>query len=910
MAGYFDTHRHSEYSTFDGFGKPEELAAYAKSIGYTSLGLTDHGNTNGLVKHYYGCKKAGIKPILGVEAYMLPKYHTKHRGYHLCLFAANAEGYKNINTMQYMGEMQKYYNPILDFGILDKHSEGVIATSACVQGYLAKAIIAGKQKLAYKFADRMQQIFGDNFYIEIQPYKIDDKGTQEIVNVASMEIASKLGIKCILTSDSHRGALDDFDTYLKMHEIAGHDLDHIADTYLERYMPREKDICNRFVKMHQNDLGSLTKAVSACEHMIKNLEEIEKKVDGNIFDHFKETLPTFEKGKTSAKLLEDHVKAGLKKRGKFTKKYIDRAREELLTVFKLHFEDYFLMVEDYVKWAKSNGIVVGPGRGSGCNFLINYALGITEVDSVYFDLEPRRFLMRERAKMPDIDLDFETGRRAEVINYLLKRYAGKSARICSYGLYKVDNLVNDLAKVCGLASDQNTEESIARENAKEISYIKSAIKTYDDGEGNINVDLLSKSEIAMKYNKRYDNIIKHFCKLYKKVRYIGTHSAGVAITDSNILERTALRVINGEVYTSYDLEDMEDIGVIKFDMLGLSTMSEIGECRRAFGIKNFKEDMLSDPEVIQAFSDGNCDGIFQFEKPASQKMLRDIHANCFNDVVAVNAMNRPGPLSMRVPEIYAKNKMENTGEPSYFNQWLSSTYGTILYQEQVMRMCVDIAGMSWDDAYMVSKMQIGGLNYDRFMKNDFERLSKMFMDGCVNMGVPGDVAENTFKKFMYYSFNQGHSVGYSLITIEQMYYKMHDPITFWYAKMRYEKNESKYYKFCMCAAKDGVVIFLPHVNYSDVKTIVRKVDGEEILQQGLSEIKNIGDGAAEAIATERKKHGVFISYDDFYDRMIFKGSAVNKRVVNALLNTGALQFNKKMYIKAVTQYNTALICRK
>lgn len=908
--GYFDTHRHSEYSSFDGFGRPAELALYAKSIGYTALGLTDHGNTYGLVKHYYGCRKAGIKPILGVECYMMPKWEEKHRGYHLCLFAMTAEGYRNINTMQYLGERHKYYNPIVSFDDMAGRTDGVIASSACLSGYMARAILAGKPEKAQKFAARMRQLFDGRFYVEIQPYKVDSQGTQERVNVALMQIAEEMGLPMILTSDSHRGAEDDFETYLKMHEIAGHDLKEITDTYQERYMPTQEDIVGRFVEMHHEYFGSVDGAKWAADEMVANLEEIEAMVDPDIFERFEETLPVFDPSQDSQELLQKNVMQGLHDRGKLTEKYIDRAKEELETVFALHFEDYFLMVQDYVRFAKSKGIAVGPGRGSGCNFLINYALGITDVDSVYFDLEPRRFLMRERAKMPDIDIDFEPSRRGEVIAYLLEKYKGRSARICSYGLYDVDSLINDLAKCCGLPTDTNQLEETVKDNAAVIRIIKSMIRTYADEDGNIDIAKVAKDDVLEGYNWEYDNIITHFCKLYKKVRYIGTHAAGVAITNSNILERTALRIINGEVYTSYDLADMEDIGVIKFDMLGLKTLSELRECRELSGGEPFNETMLGDEAMLASFADGNCEGVFQFEKPAAQKMMRNIHVTKFNDVVAVNAMNRPGPLSLDVPNMYASNKIDAQSEKGYFDDWLGDTYGTILYQEQVMRMCVDIAGMGWDDAYMVSKMQIGGMNYDRFMQNDYQRLSSMFIVGCAERGIPEDVAEDTFRKFMYYSFNEGHATGYSLISAEQEYQKTHYPAYFWYAKIKYADEESRYYRYCLGACKDGVIIFLPHVNLSSAFTSLRKEEGEAVIQQGLQDIKKVGPKAAEAIVKERKAHGIFRGIDDFLDRMTYTRSPVNKGVLGVLEETGALCFNKIKYIRAVRQYNRSLYMRR
>lgn len=394
-----DLHRHDECSTFDGFGKPEELAALAKKLGHTSLGTSNHGNTNGLVRHYFACKEEGIKPILGCEGYFLPKYKTQTRGYHLCLFAKNSQGYTNLNTLQYEGEKQKHYNPIWDFDLLKQYHEGLICTSACVAGYLAQCIKNDKKKQAIKYLEKMVEIFGDDFYIEIQPYAISEEGLQEKVNVESIKLAKKFGIKCILTSDSHYGSKDDFDTYLKMHEIAKHNSMDISATYGERYMPTKKEIMMRFYKMHKGNFGNSV-AKSMAKEMVDNLQEIEYKVDENILDELELKLPQFDETKDSTELLREKIKTGLKKRGKWNKKYAERIKEEMKVIEYHGFQDYFLMVADYTNWAKEHGIMVGPGRGSGCNCLVNYALNITDVDPILFDLDFSRFLRIDKKKMP------------------------------------------------------------------------------------------------------------------------------------------------------------------------------------------------------------------------------------------------------------------------------------------------------------------------------------------------------------------------------------------------------------------------------------------------------------------------------------------------------------------------------
>lgn len=892
-----DLHRHSEYSTFDGFDKPAHLAQIAKQLGYTALGISDHGNTNALVNHFFACQDEGIKPVMGVEGYFLPVHKEKTRGYHLCIFAKDKIGYGNMNRLQFEGEKQKYYNPIWDFKLLEKYSEGIICTSACVASYLAQAIKNDNKKQAIKFLEKMVDIFGDDFYIEAQPYKISEEGLQEKINVESIKLGKELGIKCILTSDSHYGLKEDFDTYMKMHEIAKHDGMDIAETYGERYMPTEKEIMERFVEMHKDDFG-LKGARKLAKEMVRNLEEIEDKVDGNILNELELALPQYDETQDSAKLIKKKIKQGLKERNKWNKKYAMRVKEELEVIHYHGFEDYFLMVADYTNWAKEQGIAVGPGRGSGCNSLVNYALAITDVDPVLFDLDFNRFLRIDKKKMPDIDLDFETARRAEVIEYLLEKYPKNAAQICSYGLYRVDNLINDLAKTCAL-----------EDNKEEIKQVKKFISS-NIHEGVLDMDAVTKSQEARIWNAQYDNIIKHFSKLYNKVRFIGTHAAGVAITSGNILDYTAIRTDKtGKHFTSYDLNDMERINVIKFDILGLTTMSSIGELRRMTGNSEFNEDWVNDEKIIEAFGEGDCNGVFQFEKKSVQDMLKLINADSFGDVIAASAMNRPGPLSLRMPEIYAANKTDKAHIDNSlpYSKYLEETHGCVIYQEQVQAIAVNIGGLEWPEADKILKMQRGGTEKAiRNFEEGYDKFVKKFEKGAKRYGMDKEQAFEIFDSFFNYAFNKGHSTGYSLISVEEMYYKVYHPTEFWYTKMKYSGDDGKIAMYKADAVKDGAVIFLPHVNYTGDYAL-RTMGGDKVIQEGLRSIKGVGEKAAAEIEAEKKANGIFTSYDDFYDRC--KSRVVNVRVLRLLKENGALEFNRKKYINRVTKYNSTLYAK-
>lgn len=889
-----DLHRHSQYSTFDGFGRADEIAQTAVDLGYTSLGLSDHGNTNGLVQHYYACHEVGIKPILGVEAYFLPVLKEKTRGFHLCLFAKNVKGYENINRLQTIGETQKYHNPIITFKDLRAHCEGVICTTACVASFFAQRILNGDIKTAERALIEMQTIFSDDLYIEIQPYKASDN-EQETVNYNLMMLGNKLGIKCILTSDSHYPKREDFDTYMIMHEIAKHTKMDIEATYSERYMPTREELMQRFIKMHEH---AIYEPQLRAQEMMNNLKEIEDKVDGNILDKLNENMPSLRtESHTSFAILALQAKRGLEEKGLWNKTYATRLTEELNVIREQGYEDYFLMVADYVAYAKQRNIAVGPGRGSACNSLTCFATGITNVDSVKYNLDFSRFMRSGKKKMPDIDVDFETARRAEVIEYVVKRYQGKSAQICSYGLYKTDVLVNDLVKVCGLGDSKAS-----------IASIKKHIKSFTV-DGDIDTETLKKDKESIIYNKLYNNIIKHFCKLYKKVKYIGTHAAGVAITGNDIQQHTALRHKDGKIFTNYDLVDIEKTKVIKFDMLGLKTLQILRELKEITG-ESFTDEWTRNPNVIEAFRKGETDGIFQFEKEAPKNILRAINCDCFQDIVAVNALNRPAMLDLDMDDKYRDAKLNNaTDVNSAYYKYVKDTYGCIIYQEQVLSLAKHIGGFTADEADILVKMEHGASSRTKRELDDkyYTDFRKKFVTNAIKHdGITKAKALELFDACAQYGFNKGHSTAYSLIAVEEMYYKIHYPNVYWSVKIRHEANESNQAKFKSLAVKSGSLVFLPHVNYS-AYTKLRPIEDELIIQEGLSDLKGIGAKAAEAIENERIKNGDYQSKEDFINRC--KGRAVTTRVITILETNGALNFDEGLYMARVKKYNVALHSR-
>lgn len=898
----FDAHRHDEFSFFDGSGKAIELAQLAKEKGYTALGLTNHGNTSGLIQHYDACKAVGIKPVLGVEAYFLPVYKENKRGFHLCLYAKNLEGYKNINAIQSEGEKQKYYNPIITFEILEKYSEGVICSTACVAGFLAQCIINNKHLQAKKFLKRMLKIFGDDLYIEIQPYKVSEKGLQERVNVEAIKLAEEFGIKCIFTSDSHRGRKEDLESYIAMHMLKNKNpeyVNHIRNTYSARYMPNKDEMQKRFLKMHENDLG-----IAKCKRIIaeveRNMDEFEEKVEGDIIDQLSSvySLPKFDEEQNSYVLLKSKVKEGLKEKGIYKKNYIKRALEELKVIKSNNFEDYFLIVQDYVKYAKNKGIVVGVGRGSGCNCLINYALGITEVDPIIFGLDYKRFIREDKKQLPDIDVDFETDRRNEVIEYMVNKYKGHAVQIASYGMYKVDNLVNDVVKLY----DEMEKE--------DIKNIKKLVNDHKDSEKMVDIEKLKSNSLAKKYNAKYNGIIDNFCFLYNKVKYIGTHAAGVAVSKLPIYYYTAVRYDkkSNKYFSSYNLVDLERIGIIKYDMLGLNTLNSLKDYAEKSGVKPDILDMIKDKKILNKFACGNSDGVFQFDSHAAQSILKQINVDSFKDVVAANAMDRPGPLSLGIPEKYAMAKetwVEKENKPVY-SKYINDTYGCILYQEQVNSIAVEYGGLNWNQADKLRKMDDpGSFKARKLLEQYHDEFLNVFIRGMKKHGVGRSEASELFGKFLNYTFNKGHAVGYTLISFYEMYYKVYYNTIFWQVKLKYCSDENEW-KFQNLAVKDGALILTPHVNGSAYYSIAN-VDNEDCILMGISSIKGVGDKVAKSIEEERKKNGNYKDIDDLCDRLPKR--IITSRVKEALKENGACIFDKKRYFDHVMRYNIELASR-
>jgi len=881
---WFELHKHTHFSLFDGFGLIGDVVKRAVELDMPALAVTDHGNTCGLAKLYFTCKDKGIKPILGVEVYFQPKFNKENKTNHLCLFAKNQQGYSNImRIITEANEENFYYKGIVTFELLEKYNEGVICSSGCLAGFIPQAILNNNKELAVKAIKKFKRIFGEDFYFEIMPIPVDKVGTQEKVNKIMYKLGERYNIGCIPTTDSHYTRAEDFPSYKVMHKIAGTKYD-IEQTYKDRYMHSEAEIKER---LHNE---GFTK--SQVRNMLNNMEEIYNKI--NIELDFSESIPVLGSGDSYEQLKErckEALKKYLKKRGLMHKKrtYLDRLRTELEVIESHHLSDYFLIVADYVDEAKRRDIYVGPGRGSVCASLIADLLGITDVDPVEIGNDFARFLRLDKKKMPDIDLDFEYGKRDEITEYLLQKNKGNSAQVITFGLNRTKNLCNDLIKVFEVYED---DAVIFRKYISKHVDDNRLVKMMD-----IDYEAILKEPGMAQINKKYDNIVIHFCKLYGQIKYYGTHAAGVVITNGPIKNYISLVKYKGKLATCYDKFDCEDLGFLKFDILGLKTLNILHDIEELTGERY---DYRTAPErtktaIYEGFRTGKTSGVFQLGSGTAKDILTSIGTDNLQDLIAAISLNRPGPLSLTMHEKYAENKL-NPPKDSAWYEYTADTNGTLIYQEHVMQICKGLAGLDYNTADKIFKW--------RMTEEERNKVCNLFVEGAHKVsGVDKQEAHDLFYSMSSYLFNKGHASGYAVISEWHMYHKLFHPTEFWYASMKYEIDEKKKFEFQAEAAADGVLFFLPHVNYTADYSI-RKVEGESVVQQGLTSIKNVGQKAAETIEYERRLNGFYKSYDDFLDRVPKR--QVNSRVVECLLEQGALEFNKKTYLKRTIKYNSVL----
>ncbi len=875
-------HLHSQYSLLDGAIRFPKLFEKLSANGVNAVALTDHGNMFGAYDFYRQAKAYGIHPIIGCEVYVAPESrHKKKReskrdtSNHLVLLAKDNAGYQNLTRLVSLAYMEGfYYKPRIDHELLEKYHDGLIALSACLKGEIPSLILNREVDKARERIRYYRRLFGEaDFYLEIQSNGIKE---QDLVNDTLKQLARDEGIPLVATNDCH---------YLERQDAQAHEVLlclQTGKTLLDK--GRMKFQTDEFYVKTPDEMA---KRFQDVPESIENTLEIAKRCEVDLSFkgyHF----PTYElpAGKDHDSYLEEKAVQGLeahfqqlRDRGEtFDEgRYRERLAYELETIKKMGFSDYFLIVSDFIGYAKANQIPVGPGRGSAAGSLVSFALGITEIDPIPYNLMFERFLAPGRVSMPDIDCDFSEEKRERVIQYVADKYGhDRVAQIITFSSMNAKGVVRDVGRVLGMPYGEVDSVAKAIPSTPKI--------TLDEA-----LRLSPKLQEMIQNNPMVDRLIKIAKTLEGLYRHNSTHAAGVVISSKPLMELLPVYVgQKGEILTQYDMGCVESVGLVKFDFLGLSTLSVIERAvtlirQSADPDFDLKRIPLDDRKTFKLFQKGNVSGIFQLESSgAARDLVVSVKPTSFEDIIDVIALNRPGPLQSGMANDYIKNrkrkKVEAIDIPE-IEEILKDTYGVILYQEQVMQISMKLAGFTPTDADKLRKA-MGKKKADEMAK-----LREKFVEGAVRNGVDRDKAEKLYDqmaKFASYGFNKSHSTAYALIAYQTAYLKAHYPTEFMAALMSNEiGNSDKLAHYIEECKGMGIEVLPPDANKSDLDFIVE----DDKIRFGLAGIKNVGQGAAQLIVQERKEKGPFTSFLDFCTRLDLR--KVNKRVLESLIKCGA-----------------------
>lgn len=874
MSSFVHLHLHSEYSLLDGACRVRDIAKRAKECGHSAVALTDHGVMYGAVAFWRACMAEGIKPIIGCEVYVAPRsrfsksVQDAHPN-HLVLLCKNEIGYQNLIALVSRGFTEGFYSkPRVDTELLREHAEGLIALSGCLAGRIPQLLLGGDVEGAEKTALEYADIFGkDNFYIEIQ-----DHGLAEQKQVLPMlaSLAQKCSLPLVATNDCHYLLRSDAETQAVLMCIQ-------TNSRLDDGRPLGFETDEFYYK----DTDEMKMLLGAYEGAIENTVKIAEQCNFS-FDFSKNHLPKFPcpAGTNAVSHLRDLSEKGLSRLMASggvaldrygSSAYRERMAYELSVIEKMGYADYFLIVQDYVNFAKSRSIPVGPGRGSGAGSLVAYCLGITDVDPLRFDLLFERFLNPERVSMPDIDVDFCYNRRDEVIDYVTRRYGREHvSQIITFGTLAARAAVRDVGRALGLpyADVDAVAKAIPRELGITIA------------------DALKKQPLAALYESKREikKLIDLAMALEGMPRNASIHAAGIVITEKPISTYLPLATPTGVLVTQYDMDTVAALGLLKFDFLGLRYLTIIEDAVRSirredpdFDIKRIP---LDDAATYRLISRGATSGIFQLESGGMRQMLANLAPNCFEDIVAAIALYRPGPMDS-IPE-FIKNHHDPervTYSIPQLEPILRSTYGCVVYQEQVMQIFRELAGYSFGHADIVRR----AMSKKKASVMEAERGS--FLEGCAKNGISKVLAGELFDKlsdFANYAFNKSHAAAYAMISYQTAYLKEHAPKAYFAALLTSELgNMPKIAAYIAEVGRRGVRVLPPDINASEIDF---SVSGEHI-RFGLLALKNVGKQFLEMVVEERKLAGPYRSFDDFLDRMA--AHDLNKRQIEALIKSGA-----------------------
>lgn len=877
-------HLHTEYSLLDGACRIPKLVERIKALGMTSCAITDHGVMYGCIDFYSAMKDAGIKPIIGCEVYVcrdrLDKSAANREYSHLILLCENNTGYQNLMKLVSEGFLTGYYyRPRIDYNLIRQHSEGLICLSACLSGDLPKLLLQGRYDDAEAYVREMQDIFGEkNFYVEIMDHGIRE---EKIVMPRLISLAREMNVPLVATNDCH---------YLEEKDADAQEVLLCIQTgkTLDDANRMRMDTRQLYVKS-EDEMRTL---FAACPDAVDRTQEIADRCNVE-FEFGVTRLPHYPvpEGETALSMLTRLTHEGLRERypdAKETDEPWQRLNYELNVISSMGYVDYFLIVWDFIRYAKSQGIMVGPGRGSGAGSIVAYSLGITMLDPLKYQLLFERFLNPERVTMPDIDVDFCYERRQEVIDYVARKYgADHVSQIITFGTLQAKGCIRDVGRVLGM-SYQDTDAV-----AKAIPF-------------DLGMTLEKALTLSPLLKTMYDEqpevhrLIDTAMTLEGMPRHASTHAAGVLITGKPVMEYVPLQRNDEVITTQYPMGTIERLGLLKMDFLGLRTLTVIRDTLdmlREQGIDMKPEDIpRDDPAVYEMISAGDTDGVFQLEGGGMRTFLTNMKPTCFEDIIAAISLYRPGPMESIPRYIQGKQNPSSIHyETEKLRPILDVTYGCMVYQEQVMQIVRDLAGYSYGRSDLVrramakKKHKVMAQEREYFIHGKLNDDGTIDVPGCMRNGVPEEVASHLYDEmtaFASYAFNKSHAAAYAVVCIETAWLKRYHPVPFMAAILNsVYGNPAKIAAYIQYCRSRGIAILPPDVNRSQWKfTVAKAPDGQLGILFGLGAVKTVGQGAVDAIIRERK-NGAYRDIFDFCRRI--DTSECNKRVVESLIKAGA-----------------------
>ena len=893
MTEFVHLHNHTDYSLLDGAMKIDDMVAKAKGLGMTSIAITDHGNMFGAINFYNKCHDSGIKPIVGCEFYMAEDSRKVKSGtefgnkyYHLILLAKDNTGYRNLmklNSTAYIDGY--YYKPRIDFEVLEQYHEGLVCSSACIAGIVPKLIINGKLDEAASMAMKFNDIFGrGNYFLELQDHGIPE---EKISNHGLIEISKKTGIPLIVTNDIH---------YLNREHASAQELLICIGTQKTINSPGRLTFYNdQFYMKSPDEMAALFPNVPEA---IKNTKLIEEMCNLKI-DFPGPHFPIFEipsEFPTQADYLRHLTYEGLKYRYKeITPEIKERVEYELNTIIKMKFEGYFLIVADFINWSKDHGIPVGPGRGSGAGSIVAYCMKITDIDPLKYNLLFERFLNSERVSLPDFDVDFANEGRQQVIDYVTKKYgAEKVGQIITFGTLKAKAVIKDVARVLEIPFAEANDiakniPDMPHKNASLASMLGEVEKFKEDPELSKVPELVGIPELIAIKEKGgvYERLFKESKYLENMARHASLHAAGIVIGEKELSEYVPLFKGTKDdkansVATQYTMDKLEDCGLVKMDFLGLKTLDVIKHTEELIRKRGIDFDSskipMDDKKTYQMMSKGKSVAVFQFESIGMQKVLKEARPTSIEDLIALNALFRPGPMDYIKQFCNCKNGKEKIfyHHPD-LEPVLKNTYGVIVYQEQVMKVAQVIGGFSLGQADILRRY-MSKKKVDKLLA-----MQELFVKGAKEKGYSEELANTVFeylKPFSRYGFNKSHAAAYSVVAYRTAYLKCHYPAEFMAANLTNEIGNPDHFKMYLEETKAmKLKILPPTINVSEKFFTVDK--GKIVY--GIQGIKDTGDAVVDEVLKVRKD-GPLKSFDDFLKRVDLR--VLNKRVVDSMIKAG------------------------